>query len=87
MEKKLILADGTEIEGGHVLEAGTGSALCFYLRNDMTLAEAFALMNDPEKTRTIRALRYGEETVYTGYTYLRSIQTDTRQISGSLLKA
>ncbi len=86
MEKKLILADGTEIVNAHVLEAG-GNAICFYIRNGMTIAEAFALMVDPEKTRMIRAVRNGEETAYTGYMDLRSIQKDERQISGSLWKA
>lgn len=86
MEKKLILADGTEIANANVLEAG-GNAICFYIRNGMTIAEAFGLMVDPEKTRTIRAVQGGEETAYTGYTDLRSIQKDERQISGSLRKA
>ena len=85
MNEKLTLADGTEIAGAHVME--DGAALWFYVLDGMTMAEVFALVNDPEKTGRITARRFGEETVYSGYTDLRSIRKDGTQVSGCLQKA
>lgn len=83
--EELTLADGTKIQDAHVLESD--GALWFYVQSGKTMVEVFALMDDPEKTAEITALRFGEETVYTGYTDLRSIRKDGTQISGSLMRA
>ena len=80
-----ILADGTKIERAYVVE--NAGVLWFYVRHgEYTMADLFALMNDPEKTARITAHQYGEEHVYTGFTDLQSIQKDERQISGGLRK-
>ena len=84
MNEKLTMMDSTEIQNAHVIESG--GVLWFYIQNGMTLAEAFAVMISPAKTGTITALRFGEETTYTGYTDLQSIRRDGEQISGCLRK-
>lgn len=85
MSETLTFMDGTEIVGAHVME--DGAALWFYVQGGMTMAEVFALTNDPEKTGEITARRFGEKTVYSGYTDLRSIRKDGTQVSGCLQKA
>lgn len=82
MDEKLTMADGTEIPDAHVLTSD--GALWFYVQNGMTLAEVFAVMNNPEKTGTITAFRYQAEQTYTGFTDLQSIRKDDEQVSGSL---
>ena len=85
MDEMIKLLDGTEILSAHVLESD--GALWFYVQNGMTMAEVFAVMNDPAKTGSITALRFHETTVYSGYTDLHSIRKDGGQISGCLRKA
>ena len=83
MDEKLTLNDGTELVG-HMLE--TESRLFVYVWN-LTLAEAFELLNDPEKTKKIVAQRYGETTTVRGYKHLVSISEETGgMIAGSLKK-
>lgn len=78
MEQILILSDGTVLAPAHAILAG--SVLYVYIdAGGMTLAEAFALLNDPEKTGTIVANEYGEITTYEGYTDLYCI---TREDDG-----
>lgn len=81
----LTFTDGTVIENSHVLLDGNN--LFFYIQTEMSLAEAFNIVVDPEKTASITALRFGEETVYEGYTDLCSISKDFGQISGRLRRA
>ena len=78
----ITLADGTVLEDAHVLQ--DENRLFFYIQNGMSMAEVFALMNDPAKTASIRAFRYQQETVYEGFTDLRNISRDAGQISGRL---
>ena len=52
---------------GHCLE--TGGKLWLYLQN-VSMADAFQTLCDPENTQSIRAVRYGKETILTGYTHL-----------------
>lgn len=80
----ITLADGTVLEKSHVIV--DENRLFFYIQNGMSMAAVFALMNDPEKTVTISALQYQQETVCEGYTDLRSISRDAGQISGMLQK-
>ena len=81
----LTLADGTVIQAAHAMESGGG--LWFYVNSGMTLDAVYQLMSNPEKTRTVTALRFGEKTVYAGYTDLQSIRKDEGQVSGCLRKS
>jgi hypothetical protein len=84
MQEKLILNDGTELEG-HVLESG--GTLYFYILQEMTLREAFDLMDDPEKTEAITAEAYGNTKEYDGYNLLYCISLENGLISGGLKRA
>ena len=75
----LVFSNGQALTG-HCLE--TGGKLWLYLQ-DVSLADAFQTLADPENTRTIRALRYGKETVVTGYTHLFCVSEE----SGGLVNA
>ena len=72
MNEKLTLNDGTEIEG-HIIESDT--SLLLYLKN-ITLYDAFVLLNDPEKTKKIVAERYGQKTMVRGYKTLKAISVE-----------
>ena len=50
MDEKLTLNDGTEIEGYFIV---SDDRLFVYMKN-ISLSDAFPLMNDPEKTRIIK---------------------------------
>lgn len=84
MDEKLILNDGTELTG-HMIE--TDSRLFVYLY-EITMADAFALLNDPEKTKVIKGERYGEKQTVRGYKHLCSVSEEMggQMISGSLKK-
>ena len=83
MDEKLTLNDGTELTG-HLLE--TETRLFVYVW-ELSLAEAFELLNDPEKTKKIIADRYGETKTVKGYKHLMSISEETGgMIAGSLKK-
>lgn len=85
MEETITLADGTVLESSHVLNDGEN--LFFYVQNGMGMAAVFAVINDPEKTATIRAFRYQQETVYRGFTDLCAISKENNQISGRLRRS
>lgn len=71
--RRLILMDGTEIDGG---EAGYAGGLLWLYFSGMTLAEAAGIFFDPEKTGVIR-FQYGEmEDTYEGFTECRTLMTD-----------
>lgn len=84
MDEKLTLNDGTELVG-HMIE--TDSRLFVYLY-EITLAAAFELLNDPEKTKVIKSERYGEKQTVRGYKHLCSVSEEMggQMISGSLKK-
>lgn len=83
MEEKLILRDGTELEG-HLLKTETRLFVYVY---GLTLAEAFDLMNDPEKTEEIEAEQYGQTKTVSGYNHLVSISEEAGgMVSASLRK-
>lgn len=82
MEEKLILRDGTELEG-HLLE--TEAWLFLYIKG-ISLADAFRLLIEPENTQVIRAEQYGTETTVRGYRRLCSISDEAMQICAGLKK-
>lgn len=82
MEEKLILRDGTVLEG-HMLE--TEAWLFLYIKG-ISLADAFRLLIEPENTKVIRAEQYGTKTTVRGYKRLCSISDETMQICAGLKK-
>ena len=84
--RKLILNDGTELQPAYVILAG--GVLWVYLDGGLTLAEAFELLIDPEKTVKITANAFGEVTEYNGFTELFCIRKeDNGQVNAGLRKA
>ena len=69
----LVFANGQSFTG-HCLE--TGGKLWLYLQN-VSLTEAFQTLCDPENTQSIRAVRYGKETVVTGYNHLFCVSEES----------
>lgn len=83
MDEKLILNDGTEI-AGHLLETETRLFVYVY---ELTLAEAFEVLNEPEKTAKIEAEQYGQQKTVRGYNHLVSISEEAGgMVSASLRK-
>lgn len=82
MNEKLTLNDGTEIVG-HIIETETRLFLYVY---GVMLADAFGLLNDPEKTKKIVAERYGETTTVQGYRKLMSISVEQGDMISASLK-
>lgn len=79
MEQILILNDHTVLEPAHAILGG--GVLWVYIDGGMTMAEAFGLLSDPEKTCRIEAKEYGAETLYEGYADLFCI---TREDDGRI---
>ena len=79
MQEKLTLNDGTELEG-HAIESN--GVLYIYMYN-ITFADVFELLIVPEKTERIDMVRYGNETVFTGYNHLFCL----REESGGMISA
>ena len=69
----LVFANGQSFMG-HCLE--TGGKLWLYLL-DVSLADAFQTLIDPENTLSIRVLRYGKETVIMGYNHLFCVSEES----------
>ena len=84
MDEKMILNDGTEIQG-HLIE--TNGRLFLYMY-EITLAEAFELLIDPENTASIRWERNGETGTAAGYGHLYSVteEMDGQMITSALKK-
>ena len=83
MDQLLILNDGTRLFPAHAIVAG--GVLWVYLDGGLTLAEAFEVLNDQEKTCRITADEYGTVTVYEGYTDLFCIRKeDNGQVNAGL---
>ena len=82
MNEKLTLNDGTEI-AGHMYEI---DGRLFVYMSGITLAEAFSLLIDPEKTKKITENRYGEITTITGYNHLYAISEESESMISAVLK-
>lgn len=73
MGRKLILADGTTIEGG---EAGYSGGFLWLWFTGLTIMDAGAIFFNRNITSVIR-FEYGEmEDVYNGFTACRTLQVD-----------
>jgi hypothetical protein len=73
-ERKLILNDGTEIEGGHAGISSRGNLWMWF--TGYTMAQAVMMFLDPEKTERIVFMAGETEEVYEGYTEMTSINVD-----------
>ena len=82
MMETLTLSNGTVI-AGHMLEVD--ERLYLYM-TEITLAAAFALLNEPANTAEIREDRYGQETTVRGYTALWAISRENGQICATMRK-
>lgn len=81
--RRLIMKDGTQLEGG---EAGTNAGVLWLTLPGMTMQEAAAILFDPKKTGTIW-FQYGEdEDEYKGYTNVTAMTAEDGGISASLRK-
>jgi hypothetical protein len=86
MEQSLILNDGMILAPAHAILAG--GVLWVYLDGGISLAEAFELLIDPEKTELITANEFGTVTEYVGYTDLFCItREENGQVNAGLKKA
>ena len=72
--QQLILNDGTVLDG-HIIDNGDGMIIFVYL-NNMSMDAGFAIMKDSAKTSKIRAISFGHEYIYTGYTNIKSISSE-----------
>lgn len=71
MDRKLTLNDGTILEDSYAF--AVGERMWVYIYAEMTLADAFALLNDPAKMISVISEQFGQETTYEGYTELFTI--------------
>ena len=83
--RRLILADGTVIEGG---EAGYSQGFLWLYMTGMTLPQAAAVFFNPAATKVI-IFQYGElEDIYRNYTECINLSIDTDgQVSVCMKKA
>ena len=83
--RKLTLNDGTELTPAHAYPVS--GILWVYLDNGITLAEAFELLIDPEKTAVIHQNDFGVESDFEGFTELCTIRReDNGQVNAGLKK-
>ena len=82
MERKLILNDGTELDG-YLIDDET--KLFLYIFN-LTLAEGFELLNDPEKTKVIKSEQYGTKATYRGFKHLCAISEERDNMISAVVK-
>ena len=81
--EKLILNNGDELSG-HLLESDGRLFIYMY---GISMADAFALLIEPENTKTIHWERYGEKGTVRGYKHLKAISEETGgMVSASLVK-
>lgn len=79
--RRLILKDGTVIEGG---EAGLSGGVLWLWLPGMTMMEAAAILFDKQKTAVIWA-KYGEaEDEYKGYTNVTAMMEQDGRISAGM---
>ena len=86
-EERLTFNDGTVLENTTAIQ--DGDSLYLYMNDDnVTMHDAFLLLEDAEKTQTIVGHQYGIDTEYVGYTDLTSIRKERRiKFSAALKRA
>lgn len=74
-----------QVFNGHILNLGERLWLYF---NATTIYDVWPVVSNPELAATIKALRYGRETVVEGFTHLVSISEEPNQmVAVGLVKA
>lgn len=71
IDPRLIMNDGTILPEG---SAGYSDHRAWFWVKGLTMAEAFAMFNDPSKTRVIKHQYGTREVVYTGFTTMNLIK-------------
>lgn len=71
MDRQLTLNDGTVLDDSYAY--AVGERMWVYIYADISLADAFALLNDPAKMLSVISEQFGVETTYEGYTELFTI--------------
>lgn len=85
MDAKLTLNDGTELGSSYVIRSGNN--LWVYVYAQITFADLFSLLNNPENTAAITMKQGEEETVFEGFAELFCIRKeDEGFISAGLRK-
>lgn len=79
MDEYLILNNGVTVQDAHCFDDGTN--LFVYITGEADLMETLTLFSRPENTQVIKASRYGEESIYTGYTELYSMSREYGNIN------
>lgn len=75
MDRVLELNDGTTLKDSYAIAAS--GKLWIYVHNQaVSMADLFALLNDPGKTEKITGREYGVETEWTGYTKLFCVRKE-----------
>ena len=70
----LTLNDGTQLDGT-ILPGGDGRTIYVYL-TALTIAEGVGIFLNANRIRKITAMNHGTETVYEGYTEIRSVDCE-----------
>ena len=70
----LTLADGTQLEG-KILPNGDGLIIFVYLYG-MSIVQGVTIFSDTSRIRMIRAMNHGNETEYTGFTEMLSVDNE-----------
>lgn len=84
MEQSLILNDGTVFDGSYAIQSG--DRLWVYVYADITMADLFALLNDPEKTKIIMVKRFGDNLSFCEYKTLFCIRIEDEGFISAGLK-
>ena len=73
---RIVMADGTEIEGGSISVSGDKQIMVSYPGED--LVAAVSDFDNPEKTKELTLYYSVYKAIYTGYTNLSSLSVDHR---------
>lgn len=85
MDEYIILADGMEIQGAHILPLNADSIIV-YVKGGATMAQMFSWFGDFNRTRSIRAYQYGEESERNGYTELYALRLENDGLATACLR-
>lgn len=85
MRKWIELTDGTIVENAYVV-ALSDDLIAIYVRGEHTFSEMYALFADNAKTRTMVSHENDDVWTWTGYTVVKTIQTNDREAYISLTK-
>ncbi len=79
MDEFLILNNNAKIRDAHCLQDDAN--LFVYITGEADLMQVLQLFSVPKNTKKIKASRFGEESVYVGYTQLYSMSREYGNIN------